>query len=192
MRVFIALDFPEGILGAIDQTLVGLRREIGSVVRWVPVDNMHLTLKFLGEIPHRQIDPLSSAIQVQARSCIPFDMELRGLGAFPDPKRPRVLFLRIQAPVELESLAQKIDSVVTRLGYPPEARGFQPHLTVGRVKQAADPAGIQKIIQALQASKIDLQASARVDSVEIYQSHLKPTGAVYTKIFSARMENAMR
>jgi len=60
------------------------------------------------------------------------------------------------------------------------------------VKQAADPAGIQKIIQALQASKIDLQASARVDSVEIYQSHLKPTGAVYTKIFSARMENAMR
>jgi len=191
MRVFIALDLPPELLRAIHQAAAGLRSEIGPAVRWVPADNLHLTLKFLGEIPHSQIDPLTQALRAEAESSSSFEMQIGGLGAFPNPRRPRVIFLGIQAPAELEALTRGVESACSRLGYPPEARGVRPHLTIGRVKPDTVAANTLKISHALESATIDLLGTARVDSVELYKSELKPGGAMYTRVYSARMNKTV-
>jgi 2'-5' RNA ligase len=100
-----------------------------------------------------------------------------------------VLFVGIQAPAGLEALYRGIESACARLGYESESRGFSPHLTIGRVKQDASAADQQKICHILTATTIDSLGIARVNSVHLFKSDLKPSGAVYTQIFSAPLKN---
>ncbi|MCI0552017.1 MAG: RNA 2',3'-cyclic phosphodiesterase, partial [Anaerolineae bacterium] len=109
--------------------------------------------------------------------------------SFPNVKRARVLWIRVQAPAELGMLNNKIESACARLGYESEKRGFSPHLTLGRVRQDASPVDVQKIRRALEAATIDSLGNARVDSVHLFKSNLKPSGAVYTKLFSAPLHS---
>ena len=124
-----------------------------------------------------------------ADTCAAFEMHFSGLGSFPSLRRPRVLFVGIQAPAGLEALYHAIESACARLGYASEERGFSPHLTIGRVKQDASKVGQQKIRETLAVTKIDSLGTAGVDSVHLYKSELKPTGAVYTQIFSAPLKS---
>lgn len=114
-----------------------------------------------------------------------FDFRLTGLGSFPNLKRPRVLYIGIQAPVALETLQRGIESSSRRLGYESEERGFSPHLTIGRVKQNVTATEQQTIRRAIEETKIDSLGTARVDSVHLYKSDLKPSGSVYTRLYSA-------
>lgn len=188
MRAFIALEIPREIQQAIHTATATLRAELGGGVRWTPPENMHLTLKFLGEISPPQVDALTSALRVQADSVPAFKVEVGGLGSFPDVKRARVLWIGIQAPAEIQTLRRGIESACARLGYESETRGFSPHLTIGRVRQDATPADAQKIRRALEAATIDSLGAVRVDSAHLFKSDLKKSGAVYTKIFSAPLK----
>jgi 2'-5' RNA ligase len=186
LRTFIAVDIPPTTLQSIQQKVDPLRKDIGnSIVRWVPIQNFHLTLKFLGDISQDNIDTLTRILRTEADSCQQFDMHINGLGSFPNSKRPRVLFIGIQAPAELEALQRGIDSATDKLGYKSESRGFSPHLTIGRVRENATATDQQRIRKALDEIKIDSLGTARVDSVHLYKSELKPSGSVYTKLFSA-------
>ncbi|HUG34110.1 MAG TPA: RNA 2',3'-cyclic phosphodiesterase [Anaerolineales bacterium] len=185
VRAFIALDIPAAIQRAIDEASADLRTKIGSLVRWVPVQNMHLTLKFLGDVPPASLDALTATLLAEADSCSSFDMGIGGLGLFPSSKRPRVIFIGIQAPAGFEALYRGIETACARLGYPPEARIFSPHLTIGRVRQYTSAADSQKIRHAIESSTIDSLGTARVDSVQLYKSDLKPDGAAYTRLISA-------
>ncbi|MBV6450994.1 MAG: RNA 2',3'-cyclic phosphodiesterase [Anaerolineales bacterium] len=188
MRAFIAFEIPREIQQAIYKTTSPLRAELNRCVRWTPPENIHLTLKFLGEIPPAQVDALTSALRVQADSVPAFKVEVGGLGSFPDVKRARVLWIGIQAPAEIQTLQRGIESACARLGYESESRGFSPHLTIGRVRQQATPADAQKIRRALEAATIDSLGAVRVDSVHLFKSDLQKSGAVYTKIFSAPLK----
>jgi 2'-5' RNA ligase len=117
-----------------------------------------------------------------------FEMEFGGLGAFPNPKRPRVIWIGIQAPAGLDALQHGIEAATATLGYPDEQRPFSPHLTIGRVKQNAGSAGIQQIRTALDETKVGSLGTARVSAVHLFQSDLKPSGAVYTRLFSAPLK----
>ena len=188
LRAFIALEIPAKVQKEIYHATSSLRNATGSLIRWVPAENMHLTLKFLGDISPANVEFLTQMIRVEADSHHSFDIHLTGLGSFPSPKRPRVIYIGIQAPAELEALQHAVESAARRLGYESEDRSFSPHLTIGRVKQNVLASDQQKIRHALEETKIDSLGTARVDSVHLYKSDLKPTGSVYTKLFSAPLK----
>ncbi|HKY55342.1 MAG TPA: RNA 2',3'-cyclic phosphodiesterase [Anaerolineales bacterium] len=188
LRAFIALEIPAKVQKDIYHATSRLRSGIGSLVRWVPAENMHLTLKFLGDISPANVEFLTQLIRAEADSHHCFEIHLTGLASFPSPKRPRVIYIGIHAPAELEALQHAVESGARRLGYESEERSFSPHLTVGRVKQNISASDQQKIRRALEKTKIDSLGTARVDSVHLYKSDLKPTGSEYTKLFSAPLK----
>ena len=187
LRAFIAVEIPLDIRQNVEHATSNLRRGTGSLIRWVAVENMHLTLKFLGDIPTANVEVLTQMIRAEADSFNCFDIHLRGIGSFPNPKRPRVIYIGIQAPAELEAFQSQLEAATRRLGYNSEERAFAPHLTIGRVRQNIPQNDQQKIRRALEASKIDSPGTATVNSVHLYKSDLKPTGPVYTKLFSAHL-----
>jgi 2'-5' RNA ligase len=186
LRAFIAAEIPSSVHQAILQKTEPMRKSLGTaIVRWVPIQNIHLTLKFLGDVAPANVDALTQMLGMEAVRIDPFDIYIGGLGSFPSLKRPRVLFVGVRAPAELEALYRGIESACARLGYESKERGFSPHLTLGRVKQDASTADQQKIRRVSAELKIDSLGTARVDSVHLYKSELKPNGAVYTQLFSA-------
>jgi len=191
LRSFIAVEIPHEIQQAIHQSTANLRKGVGSLIRWVAPENMHLTLKFLGDISPASVDILTQMLRAEADSFLCFDIHLKGIGAFPNLKRPRVIYIGIQAPAGLEALQRGIESASHRLGYesdPNGGRRFSPHLTIGRVRQGASTSDQQKIRQALENIHIDSLGTARVDSVHLYKSDLKPSGPVYTKLYSVPLK----
>jgi RNA 2',3'-cyclic 3'-phosphodiesterase len=189
LRAFIAVEIPPEIHKAIEKKTAPLRAALGSsIVRWVPSDNIHLTLKFLGDISPANVDMLSQMLNVEVSQHSVFELKFGGLGAFPNPKRPRVIWIGIQAPAGLEALQHGIEAATATLGYPGEARPFSPHLTIGRVKQTAGPAGVQKIRTALEEAKVGALGTTQVTTVHLFKSDLKPSGAVYARLFSAPLK----
>lgn len=189
LRTFIAIDFPAAILESIEKQTARLRRTLGDEhIRWVPVQNMHLTLKFLGNTASNHLDFLKQMLTRAADSCPPFDLHIGGFGSFPNWKRVRVLWLGIHAPAELPSLQKKLEDGATRLGFEKEARTFSPHLTLGRVRQGASPADIQRIGAAAGSIQLGNIGTVQVDSVHLYHSELRPEGSNYTKLFSVPLK----
>lgn len=189
LRVFIAIEIPLPIRQEILEQTKSLRGALGSgLVRWVPIENMHLTLKFIGDVSPANVEMISQMLSAEAAACAPFTIRIGGLGSFPAPRRARVIWVGIQAPSALDSLHHGIESVAARLGYEAEARPFAPHLTVGRVRQPIRPGDQQKVCGALEQSQVANLGSAEVTAVRLFNSDLKPSGAVYTCLFSAPLK----
>jgi 2'-5' RNA ligase len=188
LRAFIAVEIPGGIQQKIHRETSNLRKGIDSLVRWVPAQNMHLTLKFLGDVSPNSVEFIQQMLRTEAGNISCFDIHLAGLGAFPNLKRPRVLYVGVQAPAALDALARGIDSASRRLGYEPEERPFSAHLTLGRVRQNVNTADQQQIRRAIESTQVDLLGTARVDSVHLYKSDLNPGGSVYTRLYSAPLK----
>lgn len=188
LRTFIAADLPPSTRQAIQQNLDNLRQHIGDSVRWVPAKNIHLTLKFIGDISPANVEMLKEMLRAEADSCPSFDVAVGRLGSFPNSRRPRVLFIEVQAPAELEVLHAGIDTACARLGYESDPRPFSPHLTIGRVRDHVTPESLQSVRDALEHTKIDSLSTVRVDSVHLYKSELRPGGPLYTKLFSAPLK----
>lgn len=189
LRAFIAIEIPTGIHQAIEKKTASIRATLNaSLVRWAPAENVHLTLKFLGDISPANLEMLGQMLSAEVSQHRTFEMEFGGLGAFPNPKRPRVIWIGIQAPAGLDALQHGIGAATATLGYPNEQRPFSPHLTIGRVKQNVGSAGIQQIRTALDETKVGSLGTVQVSAVHLFKSDLKPTGAVYTRLFSAPLK----
>jgi RNA 2',3'-cyclic 3'-phosphodiesterase len=190
VRAFVALEIPSTLQQAIIKQAARLYQSLGAdLVRWVPVENIHLTLKFLGDVPSNHLDFLKQSLTQIATSSPAFDLQLDGLGAFPNRKQPRVLWIGIQAGSELHSIKQNIESAMNRLGYEKEERSFSPHLTLGRVRPSISPADTVKIRDALQAIQLGRIGTARVNSVHLFKSDLSPAGSQHTKLFSVNFKS---
>ncbi|MFZ5912254.1 MAG: RNA 2',3'-cyclic phosphodiesterase [Chloroflexota bacterium] len=190
LRAFIAIEIPSPIQQAIEKNTARLRSALDSnLVRWTPTSNIHLTLKFLGDVSPTTIEMLTQLLTVEASQYTCFEMQFGGLGTFPSPRRPRVIWIGIQAPAALEALQHGIEAATARMGYPTENRPFSPHLTIGRVKQTTGPADAQKIRVALEGTNIGALGNGKVEAVHLFKSDLKPTGSVYTRLFSAPLKN---
>lgn len=186
LRVFIATEFPSNTLEAIEKQTARLRQTLGNdIIRWVPTQNMHLTLKFIGDIAASHLDFLKQLLTREAESHKPFDLQIGGLGSFPNPRRPRILWLGLHAPAELLSMQKGIEAGAARLGYQPEERPFSPHLTIGRARQNIDLPEFQKIRTALDTTQLGNISPARMDAIHLFKSDLQPGGSIYTKLFSA-------
>ncbi|MBI4759789.1 MAG: RNA 2',3'-cyclic phosphodiesterase [Chloroflexota bacterium] len=190
IRTFIAADIPLPIQQTMQCHVDSLRHALGDLVRWAPVQNIHLTLKFLGEVSPASVEILTQMLRAEADSYSSFDITIGGLGSFPSSKQARVLWVGIQAPAELKALQHSIEAACARLGYASDPRPFSPHLTIGRVRDHISPADQQKIRKALEETTIDSLGTTRIDSIHLYKSELRPGGSVYTKLFSVPLKNA--
>jgi 2'-5' RNA ligase len=186
LRSFIAIEIPTPVCDAIQKQTARLRQVLGNdIIRWIPTQNMHLTLKFLGDIATSHLDFLKQLLVREADSHPQFNLQLGGLGSFPTSRQPRLLWIGIHTPAELASLQKSIEAGTTRLGYDQEERAFSPHLSIGRVRQNVSPLDLQKIRVALDTIQLGNIGIARVDSIHLFKSDLQPSGSIYTKLFSA-------
>ncbi len=180
LRCFAAVEVPApSVRRALEGAQQGLQRAFGprSPVKWVPVHQFHFTLKFFGEIPVPRTDDAASVLRQVAAGFAPFTLEAVGLGAFPSPARPSVLWAGLgQGRAELVDLAAQVEAGMTVAGFPREPRPFKPHLTLGRIREGtvASPA----VTQALQAQVS--YGSWRVERLVLMKSELLPAGPKYT------------
>ncbi len=188
IRAFIAIDLPAAIQVQLDTISGQLQQQVKTgTVRWVPARNIHLTLKFLGEVSSTNLEMLTNLLQVQAARQACFDISVGTLGAFPTIHRPRVIWVGVQAPPNLLSLQRTIESETLRLGYTAEDRPFSAHLTLGRVSHNAQPPEITHLGELLSAMKVGMLGTLRVDTVRLFRSDLQPGGAVYTPLYAAAL-----
>lgn len=145
-------------------------------VRWIPVENLHLTLKFLGSIDSDRVPQLLSTAAAKLAGEAPFEIELGGLGAFPNARKARVLWLGVSSgAAQLARLARKLDAAARRIGVSRERRAFHAHLTLGRVRQPGG--GV-----ALERARAPEGSPFRVEEVVLFESRLAPTGATYAPL----------
>ena len=186
VRAFIAIELPTFLQDAIQVSTTSLQKKLGTdLIRWTPPHNVHLTLKFLGDVSPANIDILKQMLTIESAQHSALDMYVEGIGSFPNPKRPRVLWAGLNTPASLSSLAHGIETASTKLGYPAEEHDFSPHLTIGRVRQNASTTDLQKIRSALEETKVGNLGVAHINAVNLYKSDLQPSGSVYTRLFSA-------
>jgi 2'-5' RNA ligase len=175
IRAFIATNIDSRIIREVAETIVQLRRAIPEV-RWVAPDNIHLTVKFLGDIDPSRVDPIANALE-QALTLFPrFTINAKGLGVFPDLRRPRVLWVGLEGG-QLAKLAAQVEVALEPLGFLPEARGFQPHLTIGRWPRFGGRA--KNLLEELERWKCHDYGASKVETVTLFQSVLKPDGALH-------------
>ncbi len=188
LRTFIAIELPQTIQAAIARETSGLRRQVNrGLVRWVAAQNMHLTLRFLGDTAESSLDQIERGLSRQAALFQPMELTVGGFGIFPSPKRPRVLWIGVQAPAELSTLQRRIESLAQSAGFEAETRPYSPHLTLGRVSQKISSSEMQALRSALEATRIGELGSFTAEAIHLIRSDLRPEGAVYTRLFSAQL-----
>jgi 2'-5' RNA ligase len=178
IRTFIAIELDESIKDSLTELQERLKGEAprGSV-RWVRSGGIHLTLKFLGDVPADQIGEITKALQKSCQGFAPFSLSCGGLGCFPNLRRPRVVWVGVQEETgTLAQLKKSIEENVAPLGYP------SPHLTLGRVQKRVGPGDRGRLGDLVGALEIGVLSQMEVRSVNLMRSDLRPSGAVYTRL----------
>jgi len=188
IRAFIAVNLSPDILDRIEQVALDLKTRMDSVpIRWVPIENIHLTLKFLGNVSTANLEILKDILGKVVSSHHECDISVGGIGVFPKPNNPRVVWVGMEISQELISLQRNIEIETARLGYSREHRPFSPHLTFGRVSRNASTQDVQIIAKILENYKVGFLGATRVRTVYLFRSDLKPEGAEYTPIYTAAL-----
>jgi len=179
-RLFVALDPPDPVRRRLAALGVDLRRTAGRAadeVRWVPPENVHLTLQFLGAVPEERVAAVEAALRAAAAEAHPLSLEVKGAGGFPNARRPRVVWAGLAGDVAaLEALVLGLGRRLAPLGFAPEERPFSPHLTLGRARDGRGATGLAGgLARAAEASG----APWRAAEVVLVESHLSPKGPRY-------------
>lgn len=179
MRLFFAAEFAPPLREAVSDAIAGARIP-NPPWKWVARENIHVTLKFLGETPEEVVPELVEVVTGACAGTAPFDIVLGGLGAFPSLQRPRVLFYEVTTGAgKLVSLAEAIDAALCDgLGIPRENRPFKAHATVARVKSAIPPDVAARLAKAPPVER----GGQRLEKVTLMESELRPQGAVYRPV----------
>jgi len=174
VRLFVAINPTKAVRERIGAGTAELRRLDG--VRWVDPAGLHVTLKFIGASDEGRADEIAASLRRVAAGHAPFDVGLSGVGAFPSLRRPRVVWVGIGPSPELACLQGEIEVALEELGIEREERGFSAHITLGRARRgsAVDARRLESL-----ASRAAIGGSWRVESVDLMESRLRPTGAVY-------------
>jgi RNA 2',3'-cyclic 3'-phosphodiesterase len=161
-------------------------RPHASGVAWVATENLHVTVKFLGGVEETRLADVAVALE-RAATVPAFEVEISGLGAFPTASRPRVLWAGAPGSPAFTRLAEGVDQALVALGFPPEARGFTPHVTLGRVRE---PRRDVALTEALEVAAARPFGALRVERLSLMRSDLSPRGARYTELSTAPLPPA--
>jgi RNA 2',3'-cyclic 3'-phosphodiesterase len=182
IRTFIAIEIPGNVIFKIRELQEGIK-VYGLKIRWVRSENIHLTLKFLGDVEAVKIGEIAEAISKTVKGYTPISLKAKGVGVFPSIKRPRVLWVGLTGQLEvLLKLQKTLDENLKLLGFPGEKRPFKGHLTMGRIKERID---VKKFGDALMAFRHFESETFTAGQLVLYKSELKPLGAVYTRLAEA-------
>ena len=184
MRLFVALNLPEPVCKSLCACVRPLH-SMGFALRWMTPEQVHLTLKFLGDVaPERE----SELVAALGRACVgarPVTLTLGGFGVFPHSERPRVVWAGVAPEPGLELLQHRTEQEFAPLGFATEARAFRPHITLGRAGPGARPGGFSGLEPALANLRVD--AAAVIMTVDLMESTLQSGGAVYHVRHSERL-----
>lgn len=185
VRAFIALELPEDLLSFLENVQSALKRS-GVDIRWVASRNIHLTLRFLGDIPTEMREPLEEAIEAASHSFAPFRLAVKGLGVFPSIKNARVLWAGLSGETALLfDFQHRLENCLGQKGIEKENRPFKAHLTLGRINRKVDPA---RLLNALRVCGDFEPEYFNAGRVVLFKSDLKPAGAVYTRLYTKVLE----
>jgi 2'-5' RNA ligase len=183
IRSFIAIELPEEAKEGLARLKKELERDEHKFVKWVDPRGIHLTLKFLGNIPSKQVAEITEAIEGAAQGISPFYLEIGGLGTFPSLRQARVFWVGIGGEVDkLSRLQQNIDSALAALRFAKEERSFVPHLTLARTRQGASPLERRSFGELVGSTIFEDKYHVTVKSISLMRSQLTPAGAIYTRL----------
>lgn len=184
VRSFLAVELPEAILNRIGEVQKELKSSSADV-RWVIPGNIHLTLKFFGNIEAPEIGSIVKSIEEPVRTTAPISITVRGVGAFPGLKNPRVIWVGLHDEREaFVSFQKRLESELGRIGFPPEDRPFHPHLTLGRMRSNR---GKDELVGRMERYREEEFGNFQVDKVVLFKSDLKPTGPIYTRLREVKL-----
>ena len=176
LRSFLAIELPGTILKKIGEVQEDLKSSHADV-RWVSSEKIHLTLKFFGNINESKIEPIVKSIEGPIQTTLPFPLKVKGIGAFPHLKNPRVIWIALLDEKEvLVSFQKRMETELEKIGFEPEDRPFQAHLTLGRVKSGR---GRDELVARMEGYREEEFGDFRVEKVILFRSDLKPTGPIY-------------
>ncbi len=179
IRSFLAIALAENIHRRIEEVQRDLKSSQADV-RWVSPGKIHLTLKFFGNIDEAAIEPIVKAVEGPAHVVSPFFLKVEGIGAFPNWKNPRVIWMGlIDGGDILIPLQKQVETELQKIGFEPEGRAFQPHLTLGRVNSGR---GKEALIRTMEEHREEEFGEFEVSKVILFKSDLKPTGPIYTAL----------
>jgi 2'-5' RNA ligase len=179
VRLFVACEVPDEVKEAIGETIEGLRKKSGPAVRWIKPEGLHVTLKFLGEVPAKKLPAVKLAIQEAVVGHSPFELEFSNIGTFGGREGLRIMWVGIAGDVlRLEALVRAVNAALAVVGFEPERRPFRPHLTLGRVRDEIGTRHRAEIEVAV--GKTDVPGvNWRTSQVSLMRSKLGPGGASY-------------
>ena len=185
LRTFVAVEIDPPIRARAAE-LIDLLRPTSAAVKWVETHNLHLTLKFLGDVHERDLVDVCRAVEAGAAEVNPFDLEVRGAGAFPNAARPRTVWVGAgEGAEQMIGLHDAVETGLAKLGYRKEHRQFQTHLTVGRVRGGGP--GIAELGKLVQQHAEFLVGRMTVGKVTVFSSTLSSSGPIYETIGTARL-----
>jgi 2'-5' RNA ligase len=184
MRLFVALNLPKKDRERIHRSTRKLRDE-ELPVRWVDVDGLHVTLKFLGEVRRERLEQVQEAMNRVAASTKAFKTKYGGFGAFPSVRQPRVIWLGVKANPELRCLKQDLEYSFGDVGFDAETRAFHPHVTLGRAEEREGAGAFRTLDDML--SELDCMGDVKVTTIDLMRSQLAPGGSKYTLVSSAKL-----
>ncbi|MCU0873213.1 MAG: RNA 2',3'-cyclic phosphodiesterase [Pirellulaceae bacterium] len=185
IRTFIAVELSAAVRAEAVR-LVELLRPAGGDAKWVEPQNMHLTLKFLGDVREEAIADVCRVVTKAAVDFPPFDIKLSGAGAFPDLRRPRTLWIGVtQGQQELVRLQTAIERALAKRGFPKENRDFFPHLTIGRIRESGPQMG--ELGQLIHIHADFAAGGSTVREVVVFASHLSSSGPAYEALARAAL-----
>ena len=176
VRLFIAINLPEPETRQLKRALYKLA-SYDLPIRWLAEESLHITIKFLGEVPEPRVAAVRAALAEAVIGAPRFDVVLAGLGAFPSLVRPNIFWVGAQGGGELTELQRRIEEAMAVLGFEAEPRAFRPHITLGRVHK--DGRAIERKVVDRMATEFDYKSEFRAESVDLMRSRLSPRGARY-------------
>jgi 2'-5' RNA ligase len=186
IRSFLAIELPRAIRKKIEEIQGDLKSSYADV-RWVSPEKIHLTLKFFGNIEESKIEPIVKSIEGPIQTTTPFPLRVRGMGAFPHLKNPRVIWMGLTNGKEnIISLQQRLEVLLEKIGFQTEDRPFHPHLTLGRVKSSR---GREELVRMMEKYREDEFGDFQVEMVILFKSDLRPSGPIYTPLRELRLGN---
>lgn len=183
IRAFIAIELPDEVRKGLARLRDELERDEHRFVKWVAPDGIHLTLKFLGNIPSKRVTEITEAMQEAAHGISPFHLQISGTGVFPGLKQVRVFWVGVGGEVDrLSKLQEHIDSALSSMGFAKEERHFVPHLTLARIRQDASPSQRRSFGELAGSAIFEDEYAIAVEAVNLMRSQLTPAGAIYTRL----------
>jgi len=189
VRCFIAVELPEEIKKGLKNLQAQLKSGGQFPAKWVDPYSTHLTLKFLGNVAEDRLGEITKAMEEASRGLFPFNLEVKGLGVFPNPRRVQVAWVGVSGEVEkLANLQRRLETKLVPLGFAPENRRFTPHLTLARLHDRASADERQRFGQLIADSEFETGYSWPVTTVNLMRSQLTREGAVYSRISSVELK----